>query len=95
MSAIPNVDSSRPLRADARRNYDQLIQAADIEFTAHGAAASLEDIARRARVGIGTLYRHFPTRDDLIAKVLWEGTQTLIEHGRALLDAAEPAAALA
>jgi AcrR family transcriptional regulator len=95
MSAIPNLESCRALRADARRNYDLLIQAADMEFTAHGAAASLEDIARRARVGIGTLYRHFPTRDDLIAKVLWEGTQTLVAHGRALLDATEPAAALA
>jgi AcrR family transcriptional regulator len=94
-SSRRNLDSSRPLRADARRNYDRLIKAADLEFTAHGAAASLEDIARRARVGIGTLYRHFPTRDDLIAKVLWEGTQTLIGRGRALLDAPEPAAALA
>jgi AcrR family transcriptional regulator len=95
MSTIPTLDSSRPLRADARRNYDLLIQAADMEFTARGAAASLEDIARRARVGIGTLYRHFPTRDDLIAKVLWESTDTLIAHGRALLDAPEPGAALA
>jgi AcrR family transcriptional regulator len=95
MSAIANLDASRPLRADARRNYELLIKAADAEFTLHGAAASLEDIARRARVGIGTLYRHFPTRDDLIAKVLFQGTETLVAHGRALLDAASPSAALA
>jgi AcrR family transcriptional regulator len=95
MSGIPNLDCSRPLRADARRNYDLLVKAADAEFVEHGASASLEDIAKRARVGIGTLYRHFPTRDDLIAKVLSEGTATLIARGRELLGAASPAAALA
>lgn len=95
MSVIHNLDRPRPLRADAQRNYQLLLQAADRELTERGGAASLEDIAQRAGVGIGTLYRHFPTRDDLIAKVLEEGTETLLARGRALLDAASPSAALA
>jgi AcrR family transcriptional regulator len=95
MSAITNLDGPRPLRADARRNRDLLVEAADTEFAEHGAEASLEDIAKRARVGIGTLYRHFPTRDDLIAEVLSAGTAAIVARGRELLDAASPSAALA
>jgi len=56
----------RPKRADAQRNYDKLLAAATDAFEEHGTAASLEDIARRAGVGIGTLYRHFPTRQALL-----------------------------
>jgi AcrR family transcriptional regulator len=52
----------RPMRADARRNYKRLLIEAKRAFLEHGAEASLEDIARHAGVGIGTLYRHFPTR---------------------------------
>lgn len=88
------MPKARPLRADARRNYDLLIEAADAEFTEKGAAASLEDIAKRAGVGIGTLYRHFPTRDDLIAKVLDVGNTALIQLGHDLLTAPCPSGAL-
>jgi AcrR family transcriptional regulator len=95
MSTITNLDGPRALRADAQRNYDRLIRAADALFTERGADASLEDIAKRAEVGIGTLYRHFPTRDDLIAKVLYESTAGIVARGAALRDAASPAAALA
>lgn len=52
----------RPMRADARRNYDKLVAAARAVFAADGTSAPLEDVAERAEVGIGTLYRHFPTR---------------------------------
>src|SRR3954462_7436877 len=62
----------RPKRADARRNYDKLIAAGREAFTEKGSAASLEDVARRAGVGIGTLYRHFPTRQDLVEAVYLE-----------------------
>lgn len=85
----------RPLRADAQRNYDLLLSAADAELTEHGAAASLDAIAKRAGVGIGTLYRHFPTRDDLIARVLEGGTQQIVTRGRSRLTAANPRAQLA
>ncbi|HEX3760430.1 MAG TPA: helix-turn-helix domain-containing protein [Kofleriaceae bacterium] len=95
MSAIVNLDGPRALRADAQRNYDRLVRAADAQFTEHGADASLEDIAKRAEVGIGTLYRHFPTRDDLIAQVLHQSTAAIVARGAALLDAASPSAALA
>jgi AcrR family transcriptional regulator len=55
----------RPYRADARRNFDALLGAAREAFAQNGTDASLEEIARRAGVGIGTLYRNFPTRQDL------------------------------
>jgi AcrR family transcriptional regulator len=66
-----------PKRADARRIFDALIAAARAAFTEHDASASLEDIARRAGVGIGTLYRHFPTRADLIQAVYVEEVEGL------------------
>jgi AcrR family transcriptional regulator len=59
----------RPMRADARRNYDALVAAARDAFTEDGAAAALENVAERAGVGIGTLYRHFPTRQALLEAV--------------------------
>ncbi|MEU0672418.1 helix-turn-helix domain-containing protein [Streptomyces sp. NPDC006172] len=57
---------ARPMRADARRNYERLLEAAAEAFAEHGEGASLDDIARRAGVGSGTLYRHFPTRQALL-----------------------------
>ncbi|MCX8282095.1 helix-turn-helix domain containing protein [Phyllobacterium sp. 0TCS1.6C] len=55
------------LRADAQRNRERILAAAEEVFLERGAGASLEDVARRAGVGIGTLYRRFPTRDELLA----------------------------
>ena len=63
---------ARPQRADARRNFDALLAAAREAFAADGTNASLEDIARRAGVGIGTLYRNFPTRQALLEAVYIE-----------------------
>lgn len=63
------LDARRPTRADARRNFDALVTSAGDAFGEHGVNASLEDIARRAGVGIGTLYRNFPTRDTLVEAV--------------------------
>ena len=57
------------MRADARRNRDKLVETAALAFAEHGVETSLEDIARRAGVGIGTLYRHFPTREHLVEVV--------------------------
>jgi AcrR family transcriptional regulator len=61
--------TARPLRADARRNYDRLLAAAEAALNAHGAQAVLDDIAKAAGVGNATLYRHFPTRQKLIEAV--------------------------
>jgi AcrR family transcriptional regulator len=61
--------AARPKRADALRNYQKLIEAARDAFAQDGASTSLEEIARRAQVGIGTLYRHFPNRQTLLEAV--------------------------
>ncbi|MFG1870862.1 TetR/AcrR family transcriptional regulator [Micromonospora arborensis] len=74
---VPEVFAQRPKRADARRNYDALIAAARDAFAENGAAASLEDVARRAGVGIGTLYRNFPTRRHLFEAVYVEEVRAL------------------
>jgi AcrR family transcriptional regulator len=70
-------DVERPLRADAKRNRDQLMAAARAAFSEKGPAASLEDIARRAQVGVGTLYRHFPTRQALLEAVYVDEVEAL------------------
>ena len=67
-----SVPTQRPKRADAARNYDKLLAAAREAFTSEGEDASLEGIARRADVGIGTLYRNFPTRQALLEAVYFE-----------------------
>jgi AcrR family transcriptional regulator len=64
-----DLEVRRPQRADARRNFDALIAAAREVFSEQGVSASLEDVARRAGVGIGTLYRNFPTRQELVEAV--------------------------
>jgi AcrR family transcriptional regulator len=66
------IPTQRPKRADAARNYDKLLAAAREAFTSEGEDASLEGIARRADVGIGTLYRNFPTRQALLEAVYIE-----------------------
>ncbi|QAY64713.1 TetR/AcrR family transcriptional regulator [Xylanimonas allomyrinae] len=72
----------RPQRADARRNFDALLAAAREAFAERGARASLEEVARRAGVGIGTLYRNFPTRDALVEAVYVTEIERLVEAGR-------------
>ncbi|AXG82822.1 TetR/AcrR family transcriptional regulator [Streptomyces paludis] len=82
------------MRADARRNYDRLLTEARLSFAAHGTDASLEDIARRAGVGIGTLYRHFPNRHALMNAVFGEALTTLLARSRELAAADRPCTAL-
>lgn len=76
---LPELAQRRPARADARRNYDALIAAARQTFAELGTEAPLEEIARRAGVGIATLYRRFPTRDELIEGVYLEEVSGLAE----------------
>lgn len=82
------------MRADARKNYDLLIDVAREVFVEQGAEASLRDIARRAGVGMGTLYRHFPNRDSLLEALLRSRFAALTARAESLLLAADPAAAL-
>lgn len=83
------------MRADARRNYERLVEQARIAFAESGVDASLDEIARRAGVASGTLYRHFPTRLDLVEAVLAEQIAELADSGRRLLTAEDAFGALA
>lgn len=89
MTTIDSADQftpARPKRADARRNYEKVVAAAHEAFAERGASTSLEEIARRAGVGIGTLYRHFPTRQALLEAVYVDEVEELC---RSAADLAE------
>ncbi|NIH84954.1 TetR/AcrR family transcriptional regulator [Amycolatopsis granulosa] len=88
------MSSTRPLRADARRNYERLLAEARAVFGESGIDASLEEIARRAGVGIGTLYRHFPSREVLLEALLGARFDAQAEAAEALLGEDDPLAAL-
>ena len=85
---------NRKPRADARRNRDGLLEAAKAAFAEVGPEASLEEIARRADVGIGTLYRHFPARDAIVEAVYRREVQQLADAAPRLADSLPPAEAL-
>ena len=93
--AATDPDSTRPLRADARINREKLLRSAGEQFAANGPDVSLELIARTAEVGIGTLYRHFPTRQALIEAVYRNEVDQLCAAADGLLAEREPAEALA
>lgn len=84
----------RPMRADAQRNHERIVIAARAAFAAHGPDASLDDIARRAGVGPGTLYRHFPTRLALQDAVIRERHEALLVQADELLRSPSPGDAL-
>ena len=96
MTAAPTSAASgapdsheRMQRADARRNREALLESAGEAFAEHGTAASLEDVARRAGVGIGTLYRHFPTREALVEAAYRHGVENLCDAAQQLLTSEE------
>jgi AcrR family transcriptional regulator len=89
----PARESARPLRADARRNRDKLVAAARQCFADQGLTVPLDEIARRAGVGAGTMYRHFPTKESLFDAIVLAHVTALSEEARDLQDAAEPGAA--
>ncbi|MGV9678605.1 TetR/AcrR family transcriptional regulator [Nocardia sp. NPDC003482] len=90
----PGSEPQRRRRADAQRNYDQLVAAARAVFHDHGVDAPLDDIARRAGVGNATMYRHFPTRGELIIAVYSEEVAELCAASRSLLAEDPPDDAL-
>jgi AcrR family transcriptional regulator len=81
------------MRADARRNRDQLLRAAQEAFAEEGIGVPLDHVARRAGVGPGTLYRHFPTKEALFEAVVHERLRQLVARARESADAADPGAA--
>ena len=86
---VPDTAPRKP-RADALRNRRRLVDAAKLAFAQRGTAASLEEIARVAGVGIGTLYRHFPTRDALVEQVYRDEARQLAEAARRLGEESSP-----
>ncbi|MCO5998286.1 TetR/AcrR family transcriptional regulator [Actinoallomurus rhizosphaericola] len=92
---MSTTTGQRPMRADARRNYERLLAEAKASFLEHGADASLEEIARRAGVGIGTLYRHFPTRLALQEAVYRVEMDELAAKAYELAETAPPEEGLA
>jgi AcrR family transcriptional regulator len=84
----------RPLRADAARNRARVLDAALEAFAVAGLSVPIDEIARRAGVGAGTVYRHFPAKEDLVEAVVADQMQRIIDGGYALLEADKPGEAL-
>lgn len=80
----------KPLRADARRNRARILEAADAVFAEKGMSASTEEIARQAAVGIGTVFRHFPTKEALMEAILVARLQRLAQESDSLTTASDP-----
>src|ERR1700728_2488682 len=92
--ADPSAAIVRRPRADAVRNRERVLEAAKAVFSAGGPDASLEAVAKRAGVGIGTLYRHFPTREALFEAVYRREVQQLVDLAEELKQQAQPVDAL-
>jgi AcrR family transcriptional regulator len=88
------AQAARPLRADAARNRARVLEVAYETFAAEGLSVPIDEIARRAGVGAGTVYRHFPTKEDLFRAVVESRLRRIIDEGRALLDDPGPGEAL-
>jgi AcrR family transcriptional regulator len=88
--AAARDDAEKPMRADARRNRQRLVDAAREVFTEQGASASMEAIAKRAGVGVGTLYRHFPTRFDIVEAVYQDDVDELEDAARRAVAELDP-----
>jgi AcrR family transcriptional regulator len=84
------VEHDRPMRADARRNYERLVVAARKVFAEEGGQASMEAIAREAGVGVGTLYRHFPKRIDVVEAVYRTDVEQLVQTAERVVAELEP-----
>src|SRR3954447_2648527 len=96
--SIPEVgdmtEAARPLRADAARNRARVLEVAYETFAAEGLAVPIDEIARRAGVGAGTVYRHFPTKKDLYRAVIEDRINHIVDDGRGLLASDNPGQAL-
>jgi AcrR family transcriptional regulator len=87
------TQSARPLRADAARNRERVLEVAYKTFATEGLSVPIDEIARRAGVGTGTVYRHFPSKDDLVRAIVADRLQHVIDEGHALLQS-DPGEAL-
>jgi AcrR family transcriptional regulator len=80
----------RPLRADARRNRERVLTAAGVVFAEQGRDAQMDDVARRAGVGVGTVYRHFPTKEALMEALAIDRFEKVIAAGKRALEREDP-----
>ena len=94
MSSRTPQSADRKPRADAQRNRERILEVAKKEFTRWGAEASLEEVAKKAGVGPGTLYRHFPTREELVVAVYRSEIEKLAAAEQILADSMPPVEAL-
>ena len=85
---------ARPLRADAMRNRARVLEVAYETFAAEGLSVPIDEIARRAGVGAGTVYRHFPTKEALFRAVIADRMRRIIDEGYALIESEQPGQAL-
>lgn len=85
--AATDTTAPRRQRADARRNRENVLESARAQFAEHGLDAQIDEIARGAGVGVGTVYRHFPTKDDLLAALAQARFEGLAAHAREALEA--------
>src|SRR5258708_13405708 len=88
------AEPARPLRADGVRNRARVLEVAYETFAAEGLGVPIDEIARRAGVGAGTVYRHFPTKEDLFRAVIGDRIEGIVEDGRAVLASGDPGEAL-
>ena len=85
-----SVTEPRPLRADARRNRERILAAAQTEYAESGGEAQMDAIAARAGVGVGTVYRHFPTKEALVAQLIRQRFEGFIASAHAALEVEDP-----
>jgi AcrR family transcriptional regulator len=88
------IAAHKPLRADARRNRERVLTAARAVFAVQGHEAQMDDVARQAEVGVGTVYRHFPTKEALISALALEAFERVAAAARESLELADPWEAL-
>jgi AcrR family transcriptional regulator len=90
---LVGCEGARPLRADAQRNRSRVLEAAGAIFAAEGLSVPVDVIAEKAGVGVGTLYRHFPTKEKLFEAIVIDRVETLAAEARSRADAEDPGAA--
>jgi AcrR family transcriptional regulator len=89
-STQPTIHAQRPLRADARRNRERILEAARIVFAEQGGEAQIDDIARAARVGVGTVYRHFPHKDALLGELVNQKFRGFADNAERAMEVEDP-----
>jgi AcrR family transcriptional regulator len=86
MTTAPTAAIAKPLRADARRNRERILKAARREFADQGVHSQIDDVAKRAKVGVGTVYRHFPTKEALLDALVREHFEEIAGFAREALE---------